>query len=66
MPNKEIGPDPARPKLIQAISDRKPIGALLKRATDGQPEVKCSAVDRNPPGAIDNILVSASFSAPNK
>jgi len=53
------GPDPAHPiAVFQAISDGKPVGATLKRATEEQDDSKCSKSDSHPPGSIDNILVS--------
>jgi hypothetical protein len=54
------GPDEAMPNSVfQALSDGKPIGALLKRASEGQPVAKCWAQDKNPPSPIDNVLLSA-------
>lgn len=58
------GPDEARPEaLFQAVSDGEPAGAVLLRATAGQAHVRCSPLDRHPPAAIDNILVSRSLAA---
>ena len=58
------GPDPAHPaSVFSTISDGEPTGATLKRATEGQPRVKCWAQDRNPADPIDNLLVSASLVA---
>ncbi|QBE61675.1 HAD family acid phosphatase [Pseudoduganella lutea] len=58
------GTDEARPEAVfQALSDGKPEGAVLLRATAGQAHVRCSPLDRHPPAAIDNILVSQSLAA---
>jgi 5'-nucleotidase (lipoprotein e(P4) family) len=54
------GPDESMPtSVFQALSDGQPMGALLKRASEGQPDVKCSTKDKNPPSPIDNLLLSA-------
>jgi endonuclease/exonuclease/phosphatase family metal-dependent hydrolase len=58
------GADEAQPDaLFQALSDDEPKGAVLLRATAGQAHVRCSPLDRHPPAAIDNILVSRSLAA---
>lgn len=58
------GSDEARPEaLFQALSDGQPKDAVLLRATAGQAHVRCSPLDRHPPAAIDNILVSRSLAA---
>jgi 5'-nucleotidase (lipoprotein e(P4) family) len=54
------GPDEAHPtSVFAALNDGTPVGATLKRATEGQPDVKCSTQDHNPPSPIDNLLISA-------
>lgn len=45
--------------MFAALNDGVPQGATLKRASEGQPEVKCFPKDRNPASPIDNILLSS-------
>jgi 5'-nucleotidase (lipoprotein e(P4) family) len=60
----DAGADEAKPEAVfRALSDNQPAGAVLVRATAGQPHLRCSPHDYFPPGAIDNILVSRSLAA---
>ncbi|WP_338760364.1 HAD family acid phosphatase [Massilia sp. METH4] len=60
----DAGNDEARPDAVfNALSDGRPKGAVLLRATAGQAHVRCSPLDRHAPAAIDNILVSRSLAA---
>lgn len=59
-----VGPDESHPgSVFAALNDGKPVGATLKRATEGQTMVKCSSQDHNPPSPIDNLLIGVTLVA---
>jgi 5'-nucleotidase (lipoprotein e(P4) family) len=61
-----IGPDPSAPNAVfNALSDGKPAGARLVRATEINPDGDCSTLRKfqHPDGSIDNILVSTQLLA---